>query len=179
MRPRLFGVGWTLNFGAMATRLGWVRPDDFGEDLDAAVPAWMNHATEVIPLALTVGTAAYLASRAGRLPVELPSHFTFTGRPDRYSPAGRVVGSLALAATLAPVIQVRAGSATTGSARMATRALATYLAGTTAAVTVATFSPSRRAHLAVPLGIIASGSAAFAQLVIPVVIARSRVRVEP
>ncbi|HSN44282.1 MAG TPA: hypothetical protein VLR88_09525 [Propionibacteriaceae bacterium] len=177
VRPRLFGVGWTLNFGAMATRLGWVRPDDEGEELDAAVPAWMNHATEIIPLALTAGTATLLASRVGRLPEQLPSHFTVTGRPDRYSPARRVMVGLAAATTLAPIIQVRAGSATNGSARLATRALATYLSGVTAAVSAGTLSSSRRAGLAVPLGMTLAAGAAFAQLVIPVVLARSRVNV--
>lgn len=178
LRPRLFGVGWTLNFGAMATRLGWVRPDDEGEELDAAVPAWMNHATEVLPLVVTAGTTAYLASRAGKLPDRLPSHFSVTGHPDRYSPARRVMAGLAAATTLAPIIQVRAGSSTSGSARMATRALATYLAGTTAAVSAATLSSSRRAGLAVPLGMTVAAGAAFAQLVIPVVVARTRVKVE-
>ena len=175
VRPRLFGVGWTLNFGAMASRLGWVRPDDEGEELDAAVPSWMSHATEIAPLAITAATGVFLASRVGKLPDKLPSHFTWSGDADRHSPSRRVMAGLVAAAALAPIVQVRAGSATSGSARLATRALATYVAGVTASATVATFSKRPRAGLIVPLGMAAATGAAFAQMVIPVVVARSRV----
>ncbi len=31
MMPRTWGIGWTINFGAIAVRLGLVRPDDLEE----------------------------------------------------------------------------------------------------------------------------------------------------
>lgn len=36
--PHQFGIGWSVNFGAVAVRLGLIRPDDAGEDVIEAIP---------------------------------------------------------------------------------------------------------------------------------------------
>lgn len=35
--PRSFGWGWELNLGAVAAKLGLIRPDDTVEDLEAYI----------------------------------------------------------------------------------------------------------------------------------------------
>lgn len=31
--PRVFGIGWTINMGAVAVKLGWLRPDDLDDEV--------------------------------------------------------------------------------------------------------------------------------------------------
>ncbi|QKD80157.1 MULTISPECIES: hypothetical protein [Actinomyces] len=64
--PRAWGIGWDLNLGALATRAGWINPDDLGDDLRLG-PAGMR-ALSLAPAALAVGAAAGVIVTSGRVP---------------------------------------------------------------------------------------------------------------
>jgi len=84
--PRVFGLGWDLNFGAVAVRLSLIEPDAEDEPF-ACVPDRTFLAALLVPVAFTallLGT--YLALRE-QLPAQLPVHWDWRGTPDRFSPA--------------------------------------------------------------------------------------------
>lgn len=83
LMPRLFGVGWTLNFGAIAVRLGLVQPDDEEPLPFASVPdgaLWTGLAV-LTALNLFVLAAALLVRD---LPRPLPTHWGLVG-PDAFA----------------------------------------------------------------------------------------------
>lgn len=82
--PRAFGLGWRVNVGNLAVRLGWLRPDDADADVLAAIPEGVRRVQRFAPLALAVGTAiaAGALSRTGR---RIPVHFDLSGRVDRWA----------------------------------------------------------------------------------------------
>lgn len=85
LMPRVFGMGWTVNFGAAAVRMGIIEPD--AEDVPfASVPASTFLWALMVPVALTAAIAgSYLAVR-GLLPPQLPSHWGISGRADAFTP---------------------------------------------------------------------------------------------
>lgn len=91
--PRVFGLGWTVNFAALAVRCGFVRPDDedepFGE-VPQTVFAW----SLAVPLVLTAAVAVSYALLAVRLPAELPVHWNAAGVADDWWPQASAVGLL-------------------------------------------------------------------------------------
>lgn len=123
--PRLFGIGWTVNFGALAVILGLVRPDD--EDVPfGQVPARWLAASLVLPLLFAVGLAVLVALYQPGLPAQVATHYGPTGVPDGFSskevglllPAGMTVLGLALAASAwvrrrPPLSKVGAGALAT------------------------------------------------------------------
>ncbi|EPD28583.1 DUF5808 domain-containing protein [Actinotignum schaalii] len=93
--PRSFGVGWDINMGALAVRLGMIRPDDSLPDLEDYIPPHISRALSIAPAlggTLTVGAAA-LVARRHRL---LPSGFRANLRPRGIVPAARAVAPAAL-----------------------------------------------------------------------------------
>lgn len=66
--PRLMGIGWTVNLGAVAVRLGLLRPDDWDEQSHEQVPSAMVAVWRGLPavFAATAISAAVVASRRGR-----------------------------------------------------------------------------------------------------------------
>jgi len=102
--PKALGIGWTINFGALAVRMRLVAPDD--EDAPfAAVPAWAVTATLVLPLAMVATMAVLTALRWQGLPASLPVHWSISGEADQYAgPAS----AIALPAVLAVVPAVAA-----------------------------------------------------------------------
>jgi hypothetical protein len=96
--PRVFGIGWDVNFGYLAVLLGLIRPDD-EDELFGAVPAKTMAIALMIPVALTLFIVGLQLLFAGRLPAELPSHWDFAGQPDQFWGAAQVLGfNLTLAA---------------------------------------------------------------------------------
>lgn len=96
--PKSWGVGWTVNFGALAVRTGVVRPDD--EDVPfGAVPPRTVAATLAAPVAMlaAVGTLAAVSWR--RLPETVPTKWSLSGEvTDHGSRASTVLGLVGLAA---------------------------------------------------------------------------------
>ena len=96
--PRLLGVGWTVNFGALAVKAHLVRPDD--EDIPfATVPERAVTATLAAPIAVVVALGSLVAVRWSSLPPVVPTHWGLDGRPDGYGSPGSavlLVGALAV-----------------------------------------------------------------------------------
>jgi hypothetical protein len=83
--PRVFGLGWTINFGAAAVQLGLIEPD--AEDVPfASVPDAVLSAAMIVPVAFAAAIGlSYLALRS-HLPATLPSHWGVAGTPDAWAP---------------------------------------------------------------------------------------------
>ena len=82
--PRVFGMGWTVNFGAVAVQLGLIEPD--AEDVPfTSVPERACFAMLLVPVALTAAIAGSFLALRPQLPEALPSHWGVTGTVDAYS----------------------------------------------------------------------------------------------
>ncbi|PLW02949.1 hypothetical protein AY498_07880 [Corynebacterium ulcerans] len=68
--PRSLGIGWDLNVGALAVKLGLVRPDDSLPDLQEYVPSQTLKALKYMPFIGTgvVALAACVASKQKLVP---------------------------------------------------------------------------------------------------------------
>ncbi|MGB4592715.1 MAG: DUF5808 domain-containing protein [Coriobacteriia bacterium] len=67
MVPRTWGVGWTINFGAIAVGLGLARPDDVEERPLENLPRGAFVVAAAVPLAIAAGAPVLvLASQALR-----------------------------------------------------------------------------------------------------------------
>lgn len=145
--PRLLGGGWMLNLGAVAVKLGLLRPDDWDDEALDRVPTWVLQSFRFAPLAYAAlaAAAATVAYRSGE---QVPTHFSLTGVPDRWGNHN--------VAWIAPA--VAAGVATWGALptkgddRMVRPALAIYgsglAAGIAAVMAYSTKNPNRRAPIA-------------------------------
>ena len=93
--PRAFGMGWDLNFGALAVRLGWMRPDDVQDVPFSGVPRALTASMSLASLAALAVALGWAALVAEDLPRRIPYHFGLTG-PDRFAAplpaAGQVLG---------------------------------------------------------------------------------------
>ncbi len=79
MVPRVFGLGWSLNFGAAAVKLGLIEPDAEDEPFEST-PAPALRAALAVPSVLTAAVAAHYLFRWRGLPERLPSQLGATGR---------------------------------------------------------------------------------------------------
>lgn len=134
--PRVVGLGWDLNFGALAVRLGLIEPD--AEDVPfASVPDSAFRTALALPAAFGVATVAHYAVRGPSLPARLPNHFDGAGRPDRWVSKG-VAATTDVALAVLPTawaawsVQTRRPVA----GRVAALALAASTGGAAAALTV-------------------------------------------
>ncbi len=97
--PKAFGMGWTINFGAVAVKAHLVRPDD-EDDAFAAVPEGVVTATLAAPVAVVVAFGVLAATSWSRLPATVPVHWNAAGHVDGYSSRGAAVLGLALLAVV-------------------------------------------------------------------------------
>jgi hypothetical protein len=82
--PRVFGLGWTINFGAVSVLLGIVRPDD--EDVPfAAVPERYVAIALVLPLLIAALLGTLIVMHQGALPAQVAVHWGVTGAPDQFA----------------------------------------------------------------------------------------------
>lgn len=81
--PHVAGLGWSVNFGALAVRLGLLRPDDYDPAVVAAIPRRVRTAARVLPVA--AAAVAALATAA------TPSHRRTPTTP-RWLPAALAAG---------------------------------------------------------------------------------------
>ena len=134
--PRVVGLGWDLNFGALAVRLGLIEPD--AEDVPfASVPDSAFRTALALPAALGVATVAHYAVRGPSLPARLPNHFDGAGRPDRWVTKGVAAATdvaLAVLPTAWAAWSVKTRRPVAG--RVAALALAASTGGAAAALTV-------------------------------------------
>lgn len=101
--PRMFGVGWTLNLGAVAVKLGLARPDDFDEDPFAQASAWSIRFSIGVPMVCASALLALVVCSWDALPARVPTHWGVVGAPDGWAPKALALGAL-LAVGMVPVI---------------------------------------------------------------------------
>ena len=125
--PRVFGLGWSLNFGAAAVRLGLIEPDAEDEPFEnTPVPAL--RAALAVPVVLAAAVGAHYLFRWRELPDRLPSQLGGTGGVDGWtSKAAAATVDVAVAtlpAVWAGVLAVRGatGARAAGSIASATGA---------------------------------------------------------
>lgn len=81
--PRMLGVGWDINYGALAVKLNLIDPDSEDEPFHD-VPDWVHLIGLAIPVVLTILLVVFVAVFAPRLPEQLPVHWDIRGRVDRW-----------------------------------------------------------------------------------------------
>ncbi len=91
--PKQFGWGWTLNLGAVAVKLGWVRPDDADLDVLTAAPpaAWLGSVLITGGCEAVTGIACITAWRRS-VDGQLPANWGSDGRPNFWADRRLVVG---------------------------------------------------------------------------------------
>lgn len=82
--PRLIGLGWSINFAAIAVRLGIINPDD-EETPFAGVPTSWLLVVLALPVAATVFALVVVAAGYSDLPEILPTHWGVDSQPDGFS----------------------------------------------------------------------------------------------
>ncbi len=139
--PRLLGAGWTVNHGALAVRLGLLRPDDLDEEVLAHIPASVERITRAIPWVAAAKTAIW-AAIAWRTGTRVPTHWDATGQVDGWGDRRTA---------LLPLVAVGAGAAWWGTRetpdavdRLVRRALGASTASMTTAVALLTALSAHR-----------------------------------
>lgn len=102
--PRMFGLGWTFNLGAIAVKLGLIRPDDIGDESYERIPSGVLAVALAVPGVLALAAVAILLSAWPSLPAELPVHWGVSGRPDEWAPRDWVAGAMLALAALPPLL---------------------------------------------------------------------------
>jgi hypothetical protein len=92
--PRVFGLGWDINFGALAVKVHLVRPDDEDEPF-ATVPRRVVTATMVVPSALALALLVLVAISWPTLPPSVPAHWDALMKADQFWDRGWLVAFLA------------------------------------------------------------------------------------
>jgi hypothetical protein len=166
--PRLFGIGWTVNLGALAVRAGLIRPDEAGEDVLDHVPPATSRAAQVVPAVLAGATAAALALAWRGLPPRVASGFDLTGRPRGQASRRTLVPAVALGVVPALWAQ-RRGEVEERLVRSASAtSLAVISAGVVAATVAQAHRPGGRWGLLLAAAVPASVAASLAVVVVPV-----------
>ncbi len=139
--PRAFGVGWNLNVGALAVRLGLIEPD--AEDVPFShVPPRGFAVAAGLPFALAGAVVAHYAARGGSLPATLPRHWDAAGTPDAWSSKRAAARTdLAVAAGASALAASALRGTRPGAERAGRLAAAGGIAGGVAAITVARSVP--------------------------------------
>ena len=165
--PRVLGAGWRLNYGALAVRLGLLRPDDYDDEVLAHIPADVARLTRAMPWIVAAKTAVWatVAWRTGR---EVPSNWDLSGRVSGWSDRRAVLPAL---------VAIAAGSAAWASLaaapddRLVRQALATSAGSTTTTIALLTAWTAGRPdepHPAVAAAVLAPLATTAAMLICPV-----------
>jgi hypothetical protein len=166
--PRLLGLGWTVNLGALAVRLGLLRPDDWDDEtLDAADPRLLT-ALRYAP-AVWAAVAVAISIRTWRRGEPVPTQWSGWGRPEGWSKPSTALVPAALGAGFA----AWAASGTTGDDRMIRPAVGAAGASMCAALAYLTARSAARPDGTVPAPLIVAVPAATLgiQVALPVVTA--------
>ncbi|HSK48574.1 MAG TPA: DUF5808 domain-containing protein [Coriobacteriia bacterium] len=84
--PRVFGIGWGLNFASLAIRLHLLEPDAEDEPFENVSDRAFLLAL-LVPVAITAAMLGSFLALRSTLPVELPAHWDLYGVADRFLPA--------------------------------------------------------------------------------------------
>lgn len=142
LTPRLFGVGWTINFGALAVKLGMIRPDDLGDEAFERIPRGVANAALAVPVAIAAAILVLVVVSWGSLPAELPTHWNTAGTPDGWGQKSVALGFVLLVGVVPVVLTVVRTLVTRANARArvlsaAVLAVLSSIALGVAAVTIA------------------------------------------
>lgn len=136
LKPRAFGAGWDVNFGAAFVKLGLIEPDAEDEPF-AHTPHDAFVLGAAVPALMAAAVVAHYAVRGRSLPDRLPSHWDAAGRPDRWvTKRSAALTDLGVSLAGAALGAAAAGSRTHGAGRAARLAVAAGMAGYAAKVTV-------------------------------------------
>jgi len=132
--PRMFGVGWTINFGALAVKLGAGRPDDFGDEAFAHAPEWSVRAALGMPVVFAASILALVAVTWRTLPLMVPTHWGPSGVPDGWSSKPIALGLLLTVGVIPVVVGMFLAVRAEGSVRKRLAIAAVLTAVTTLAL---------------------------------------------
>lgn len=174
--PRLLGGGWTLNLGAVAVKLGLLRPDDWDDESHADIPPALVRCCRTIPTGIAAGTvvACVIAARgAAATGGRVPTHWDVAGRVDRWGDQRW----LAVPAAVAVMLAVWGAMPTQGDDTFVRPAVAGYgaaLAAGIAGLQATTLkSPDRPSPAALPL-LLAPAAVVVGMIAVPVAVAVRR-----
>jgi len=103
--PKALGMGWTINFGALAVKARLIRQDDEDAPFEA-VPDRVVTATLAAPIAAVAAFGVTLAATWSSLPASVPVHWGISGQVDGYGSRGSAIGSLTLLAAVPVLVAV-------------------------------------------------------------------------
>ncbi len=166
--PRLLGVGWTLNLGALAVKLKLIRPDDATADVTEQVPERAARASQLVPLLIAGATAGAVALTWRSLPDRVATGFDVAGRQNRTGPKRSAIGWVLLGVVPAMWAALDRGPS---EERLVRAANATTLASASAAVVAASILSARRPRgrwgLLVPAGLAVGVATSLGVIVVP------------
>jgi hypothetical protein len=166
--PRMFGLGWTINLGAVAVRLGLLRPDDWDdESLDQVDPRLLT-ALRYAPVA-AAAAAAVIGVRTWRRGQPVPTGWDGHGRPKSWSAPSAALLNSAIAVGFA----AWGTRATTGDDRMIRPALGAAGASLACAMAVLTSRSAKHPdqNVRVPLLLAVAAAVLPAHIALPVAVA--------
>jgi hypothetical protein len=134
--PRVFGLGWALNVGAVAVKLGVIEPDAEDEPFEST-PAPAFRRALVVPGLLAAAVVAHYALRGGELPALLPNQADVAGRAGSWT-GKRVAAATDIAVAVVPTAWAAwtVGSGGTGAKAAGSLATATGAAAVAAGLTL-------------------------------------------
>ena len=134
--PRVFGLGWALNMGAVAVKLGIIEPDAEDEPFENT-PAPALRAAVVVPAALAAAVVAHYVVRGPGLPARLPSQLDIAGRVGSWA-SKPIAAATDIAAAVVPTAWAAwtIGRGVTGARAAGSLATATASAGIAAGLTL-------------------------------------------
>jgi len=93
--PRVFGIGWDLNFGALAVLLHLIEPDAEDEPFEL-VPDRVFIALAAIPVAIALAFAVFAAATWATAPTRIAVHWSGPGVADNWWPRAAALAFSAL-----------------------------------------------------------------------------------
>ncbi|MDO9556862.1 MAG: DUF1648 domain-containing protein [Coriobacteriia bacterium] len=96
LMPKVWGVGWTINFGAIAVKLGIMRPDDEDAMPFGNVPDRVLVLAMLVPTVIAAAGVIAVALAWRTLPAEVPTHWGIGGQPDQWGDKLSAFGFLLL-----------------------------------------------------------------------------------
>lgn len=134
--PRAVGLGWDLNAGALAVRLGLIEPDAEAVPFTSTPDAAFRTAA-ALPALLAGATVLHYLARGRTLPPRLASHWDAAGRPDRWVSKRRAaITDIAVTAGAAGLAGWAAAADRPGPTRAGAMAAATFVGALGASITV-------------------------------------------
>ncbi|WIM67776.1 DUF5808 domain-containing protein [Corynebacterium breve] len=81
LQPHQLGIGWSINWGAVAVKLGLIQPDDIDHDVIASIPRPALRAAQAVPAVVTAAQGCMLVRRWRSLPDSVHTQWAMDGTP--------------------------------------------------------------------------------------------------